>query len=136
MDIGKAVHAYRKKHGLTMEEFAMRAGVSKGYISMIEHGGNPRTGRQVHPKMDTCIRIACVLGVSTSELFPDSEVEDLPRKHAEEYFDPVAALLDARDIRVVARKCLKNATPERIKIAREQLKLLIKVIAMTPKRGK
>lgn len=134
MDIGEAIHAYRKKHGLTMQEFAIRAKVSKGYISMIEHGGNPRNGRPIKPKLETCINIARVLGVKVSDLFPDSAADDSPKKPKEEKIDPVSALLDAKDVRAVVRKHFKDATPEKIAIAKKQLKMLIKVLAMPWKK--
>lgn len=134
MDIGEAIHAYRIKHGLTMQEFAIRAKVSKGYISMIEHGGNPRNGRPIKPKLETCINIARVLGVKVSDLFPDSAADDSPKKPKEEKIDPVSALLDAKDVRAVVRKHFKDATPEKIAIAKKQLKMLIKVLAMPWKK--
>lgn len=134
MDIGEAIHAYRKKHGLTMQEFAIRAKVSKGYISMVEHGGNPRNGKPIKPKLETCINIARVLGVKVSDLFPDSAADDSPKKPKEEKIDPVSALLDAKDVRAVVRKHFKDATPEKIAIAKKQLKMLIKVLAMPWKK--
>ena len=132
--MGEAVHAYRIKHGLTMQEFAIRAKVSKGYISMIEHGGNPRNGKPIKPKLETCINIARVLGVKVSDLFPDSAADDSPKKPKEEKIDPVSALLDAKDVRAVVRKHFKDATPEKIAIAKKQLKMLIKVLAMPWKK--
>lgn len=130
MDMGEAVRSYRIKHGLTMEEFAIRAKVSKGYISMIEHGGHPRNGKPIKPKLETCINIARVLGVDVSDLFPDSAANDSPKKPKEEKFDPVSALLDAKDVRAVVRKHFKDATPEKITIAKKQLKMLIKVLTI------
>ena len=130
LDMGEAVRSYRIKHGLTMEEFAIRAKVSKGYISMIEHGGHPRNGKPIKPKLETCINIARVLGVEVSDLFPDSTVDDSPKKPKEEKFDPVSALLDAKDVRAVVRKHFKDATPKKIAIAKEQLKMLIKVLTI------
>ena len=132
--MGEAVHAYRIKHGLTMQEFAILAKVSKGYISMIEHGGNPRNGKPIKPKLETCINIARVLGVKVSDLFPDSAADDSPKKPKEEKIDPVSALLDAKDVRAVVRKHFKDATPEKIAIAKKQLKMLIKVLAMPWKK--
>lgn len=117
-----------------MQEFAIRAKVSKGYISMVEHGGNPRNGKPIKPKLETCINIARVLGVDVSDLFPDSAANDSPKKPKEEKFDPVSALLDAKDVRAVVRKHLKDATPEKIAIAKKQLKMLIKVLAMPWKK--
>ena len=132
--MGEAVRSYRIKHGLTMQEFAIRAKVSKGYISMIEHGGNPRNGKPIKPKLETCINIARVLGVEVSDLFPDSAADDSPKKPKKEKIDPVSALLDAKDVRAVVRKHFKDATPEKIAIAKKQLKMLIKVLAMPWKK--
>ena len=46
MELRTFINSYRKKHDLTMEEFAKLASLSKGYISMLERGYNPQTGKK------------------------------------------------------------------------------------------
>lgn len=53
MKIGAIVKEYRKKEGLTMEEFATKIGRSKGYISMLEKGENPNTHKPIAPTFET-----------------------------------------------------------------------------------
>lgn len=50
MFIGELINQHRKDHGLTMEEFAERAGISKGYVSMLEKNENPKTKEPIIPK--------------------------------------------------------------------------------------
>lgn len=48
MELRTFINSYRKKHDLTMEEFAKLASLSKGYISMLERGYNPQTGKKLY----------------------------------------------------------------------------------------
>lgn len=58
MTLGEVVHEYRTKNKLTMQEFADRCGLSKGYISMIEKGKHPQNARNLVPTFDTIAKIA------------------------------------------------------------------------------
>ena len=42
MTLGEVIAAYRKEHGLSMEKFSELSGISKGYISMLEHNKTQR----------------------------------------------------------------------------------------------
>ena len=56
------IRELRKRRGMTQTELARRAGVKQGVISYIE------SGKTKHPRIDTLIAIAAVLGVSVEEL--------------------------------------------------------------------
>lgn len=58
MTLGEVVHEYRTKNKLTMQEFADRCGLSKGYISMIEKGKHPQNARNLVPTFETIAKIA------------------------------------------------------------------------------
>ena len=47
MTLGDVIKAYRKSHKLSMDEFAKRSALSKGYISMLEKNKNPKTGKAI-----------------------------------------------------------------------------------------
>lgn len=46
MHLGEIIKKYREEHdNMSMDAFALRSGLSKGYISMLESNKNPRTGK-------------------------------------------------------------------------------------------
>ena len=57
-NIGDLIREYRQSHGLSMEEFGKRAGLSKAYISLIERGKNTRSNKPIVPSIDTVKAIA------------------------------------------------------------------------------
>ena len=61
--IGEMIKKYSQEHGMSMEEFASRCGLSKAYISLIERGKNTRSDKPIVPSIDTVKAIADVLGV-------------------------------------------------------------------------
>lgn len=68
MKIGDYINQYRISHDLTMEEFGKRIGKSKGYVSMLESGRNPGTGKPIAPSLETYSSIASATGKTLTEL--------------------------------------------------------------------
>lgn len=68
MKIGDMIFKYRTEHSMSMEEFAKKADVSKPYISMLEKGINPKTGKPFIPTVPTLKRLAQALNISFSDL--------------------------------------------------------------------
>lgn len=66
--IGSAIHEFRTAHGLTMQQFADLAGLSKGYISMLEHNRNPRNGLPITPSIETCMKVAQAMNIPPEKL--------------------------------------------------------------------
>ena len=58
MELKTFINSFRKKNDLTMEEFAKLASLSKGYISMLERGYNPQTGKKIIPSISALNNIA------------------------------------------------------------------------------
>lgn len=77
MKLGEIVHSYRAEHGLTMQEFAEKSGLSKGYISMLENNKNPRNGQPITPSIETYDSIARAMDVSIDELLAKSKGENV-----------------------------------------------------------
>ena len=73
MSIGDVIHKYRKENGVTMQRFAELCGRSKGYISMLEKGVNPSSGRAIDPSIGTIARIATVMQISVDDLYRMAE---------------------------------------------------------------
>lgn len=58
MTLGDIVKQYREKNDISMDEFAKRSSLSKGYISMLENNINPRNNKPIAPTLPTIQKIA------------------------------------------------------------------------------
>ena len=76
MRLGEVIHNYRVEKGISMGDFAKLAGVSKAYVSFLEKGINPKTGRDYAPSIKTIRSIAKAMNMDFGELFDmlDGEV--------------------------------------------------------------
>lgn len=68
MELKTFINAYRTEHNLTMEQFAKSASLSKGYISMLEKGYNPQTGKKIIPSISALNNIAIATGTDLDHL--------------------------------------------------------------------
>nr|WP_281042394.1 helix-turn-helix transcriptional regulator [Selenomonas infelix] len=68
MTLGDVIKAYRKSHKLSMDEFAKRSALSKGYISMLEKNKNPKTGKVIIPSIQTFQSLAKAMSTSVEAL--------------------------------------------------------------------
>lgn len=68
MNLGEIVKNYRDQHSLTMDEFAERSGLSKGYISMLEKNKNPANDKNIAPSLNTIKKVADAIKVDFNEL--------------------------------------------------------------------
>ena len=68
MLIKEYVYNYRKSRKLSMQAFGDMCGLSKAYISILEKGINPTTGKAFVPTIDTLKKIAEVTGTDLDSL--------------------------------------------------------------------
>lgn len=68
MKLGEIVKDYRTRNHLTMQEFADRCDLSKGFISMLEKGQHPQSIRKLVPSLDTVGKIATGMGMDVNAL--------------------------------------------------------------------
>ena len=68
MELKTFINSYRTEHNLTMEQFAKSASLSKGYISMLEKGYNPQTGKKIIPSISSLNNIAIATGTDLDHL--------------------------------------------------------------------
>lgn len=61
--LGENIRKYRKKAGLKQNQLSEKIGLSDKYIQLIESG-------ERKPSLKTVYKIAKVLGVKVSEIFP------------------------------------------------------------------
>jgi transcriptional regulator with XRE-family HTH domain len=69
MRLGDLIYQYRKKHKLSMDDFAKRSGLSKAYISLLEKKINPRSAKPIVPTYDTLQKAAKGMNLTIDELF-------------------------------------------------------------------
>lgn len=67
---------YIKNNGISYRTFAKRCGVSSAYLSMINSGNNPSTGKPPIVSMQKLAKIANGMGMSVHQLI--SIVDDMP----------------------------------------------------------
>lgn len=68
MKLGQIIYAYRQEHGISQRAFAREAGLSAGYISMLETDRNPTSGRAISPTLDVLQAISDTIGIRVEEL--------------------------------------------------------------------
>lgn len=135
--IGEMIKKYRQEHGMSMEEFASRCGLSKAYISLIERGKNTRSDKPIVPSIDTVKAIANVLGVDLNVLLrsmgydaPMNTVITIEPGYGDNgyYIEPDAAaladeLLHNEDLRVLF-SASRDLTEEQMRDAYKYIKYL------------
>lgn len=135
--IGEMIKKYRQEHGMSMEEFARRCGLSKAYISLIERGKNTRSDKPIVPSIDTVKAIANVLGVDLNVLLrsmgydaPMKTVITIEPGYGDNgyYSEPDAAaladeLLHNEDLRVLF-SASRDLTEEQMRDAYKYIKYL------------
>lgn len=68
MELGQIIKDYRSLNNLSMQEFADRAKISKGYVSMLENGKNYRSGEPIVPTLETVAKISGAMSLSVGAL--------------------------------------------------------------------
>ncbi|MCI7300437.1 MAG: helix-turn-helix transcriptional regulator [Clostridiales Family XIII bacterium] len=57
MTLGDIIKKYRQTHGISMDVFSEKSGISKAYISLLEKNKHPKTGKAIAPSIQ-CIKQA------------------------------------------------------------------------------
>lgn len=66
--LGEFLKEKRTKEGLSLREFADYLNISHTYLSKLENGCDPRTGKPVSPTIETLKQLSNALGLSLEEL--------------------------------------------------------------------
>lgn len=88
MTLGAIIKNYRLEHGLSMDAFSERSGISKAYISLLEKNRHPKTGKSIAPSIQCIKQAADGMSMDFNVLFSmldgdvtlNSEKEDEPVK--------------------------------------------------------
>ena len=76
MNLGTLIRNYRVAHALSQRQFAESCDLSNGYISILEKGINPNTGRPVTPTIPQLKKLADGMKISMTELL--EMIDDMP----------------------------------------------------------
>lgn len=76
MRLGELICEYRESHDLSQRQFADICKLSNGYISMLERGVNPNTGRPITPTIPQLKKLADGMGTTIAEII--EKVDDMP----------------------------------------------------------
>lgn len=76
MTVGDMIEEYCAKYGMSYRQFAVKSGITNGYISMLIHNLNPKTGLPPRPKLETYVALAAAMGMTVDDLF--RRIEDAP----------------------------------------------------------
>ena len=76
MILGEIITRYREEADLSQRQFALKCGLSNGYISMLEKNENPKTGQPIKPNIDQLNKIANAMGMTLADLL--EKADDMP----------------------------------------------------------
>lgn len=76
MKLGDLIKEYRESHDVSQRQFAAACGLSNGYISMLEKGENPKTGKPVTPTLHQLKKLADGMGTTMMDML--DRVDDMP----------------------------------------------------------
>ena len=77
MFLGELINIYRMQNKITLQEFADKCELSKGYIAMLEKNFNPKTKSRIIPSLSTFSKVSHAMGLSLDELMAKVD-EDQP----------------------------------------------------------
>lgn len=96
MTLGDMIRKYRNENHLSMEEFGRRAGMTKGYVNMIEKGDDGR-GKRPHPTIERMTSIANALGMSLTQLIDSVDDYKIDRETIDYVENETHSVLDSID---------------------------------------
>ncbi len=76
MKLGDLIREYREKSELSQRQFADKCDLSNGYISILEKGANPNTGKPVTPTIPQLKKLAFGMNMTVMEML--EMVDDMP----------------------------------------------------------
>lgn len=102
MTLGELIKNYRETHDLSMADFAHLSGMSRAYVSILEHGIHPQSGKVVSPSSKTLQQAASAMGMSVSDLMAKLETYDIAVDQVYPYkieINKAASILSAEKLR-------------------------------------
>ena len=76
MELKDIIRKYRKEHHQTMQEFADKANLTKGYISQIENGYSfSKSGKKLVPSLETLQKLAKAMNYDINDLLSSVDID-------------------------------------------------------------
>ena len=76
MELSKFIHLWRKEHGYTMQEFADKAGLTKGFISQLENDfRNNKGNKKMMPSLSNIKKLAYACDMSLNDFLNAIDTE-------------------------------------------------------------
>ena len=69
MTLGAIIKNYRIEHSMSMDEFSLKSGISKSYISLLEKNRHPKTGKPIAPSIQSIKQAADAMSMDFNVLF-------------------------------------------------------------------
>lgn len=131
MTLGDIIKQYRKEHDMSMDAFAVKSGLSKAYISLLEKNQHPKTGKPITPSVETIKAAADGMNMDFNDLFvmidgnvsliPDTQ-DDCQTHHFSRETQQIAQYIyEDSDLRLLF-DAAKGSDPNNLKLAAEMLK--------------
>lgn len=73
MTLGDIIKDYRVEHGMSMDAFSEKSGISKAYISLLEKNKHPKTGKSIAPSIQCIKQAADAMNIEFNTLFSKIE---------------------------------------------------------------
>lgn len=67
--IGEIIYLYRKENRLSMDDFAEKSGLTKGYVNMLEKNCNCKTKKEIYPSIETLLKVSKAIGVPARVIY-------------------------------------------------------------------
>lgn len=85
MKLGDYIYDYRKKNKMSMDDFAKKSGISKAYISLLEKGKHPQSGKPIIPSLETIKKASAAMNMSfetvLNSIDQDISIEEIIEPH-------------------------------------------------------
>lgn len=108
MTLGELIKKYRAEHDLSLRDFAKKSGISNSYLSMIETGRKPSSGRPIVPTLTKLNQLADAMEMRVDDLvlLIDDTIVDLRNNdseltYEERHFLELYRLADKRTKRLI-----------------------------------
>ena len=106
MKLGEIIKNFRYDNDMTMQEFADRSGLSKGYISMLEKNRHPQSKRELVPSFETYKKVSSAMGMPLDDFLAALDGDEVVKINA-----PAPAplqLTEQEEHLVVSFRCLNE----------------------------
>ena len=95
MKLGEVIKEYRTRQQLSMQEFADKCGLSKGFISMLEKGQHPQSKRPLVPSLETLNKIATGMGTDLDTFVSVLDLDSLVSVNGNDAMEKIIATGDS-----------------------------------------